>query len=175
MDDNFGHASPSQVPAAPGFPPPPPPSQGWPASQVPPPPPPPPAQWGAAPAPRMTPVQRRRVWDMVSLGFGAGSLWAGIAGLAASGLALLMIRAPIQSTHTGVQGTVDHAVGRFLLVLIGMMLAVTGIGAGGLGGVAGVVGLVTRRASIAALSILGVAAGVGGILLGIYALGQIGS
>jgi hypothetical protein len=123
----------------------------------------------------MTPVQRRRVWDMVSLGFGAGSLWAGIAGLGASGLALLLIRAPIQSTHTGTQGVVDHVVGRFLLVLMGMMLAVTGIGAGGLGGVAGVVGLVTRRASIAALGILGVAAGVGGILLGIYALGQIGS
>ncbi|HEX3606177.1 MAG TPA: hypothetical protein VH134_09660 [Candidatus Dormibacteraeota bacterium] len=177
MDENAGPVGPSQLPAPPAYPPPPAaPPQGWAASQAPPPPPPPPGwtgQWQAAPAAPLTRAQRGRVWDMVSLGAGAGSLWAGIGGLLLSGFGLLLIRAPITSTHNGTEAVVDHVVGHFILALFGMMFAVGGIGAGGIGGVAGVAGLVTRRASIAALALLGIASGIGAILLGIYSLGQI--
>jgi hypothetical protein len=66
-------------------------------------------------------------------------------------------------------------VGRFLLDLFAVMFAMGGLAGGAVGGIAGLVGLVTRRVSIAALSIAGLAIAAGGFGLGWYVLVQITS
>ena len=170
MDENAGPTGPYQLPVPPPAPPP----QGWSTVQAP-----PPQQWGgqwnAVPAPPMTRAQKRRMWDAVSMGFGGGAVYFGIGGLLCAGLALLLYRAPITSTHTGASAAVDHAVGRFILDLFAVMFAMGGVAGGAVGGLAGLVGLVTRRVSLAALSIAGLAIAAGGFALGWYVLVQITS
>lgn len=171
MDENAGPTGPSQLPVTPAFPPPP---TGWAATQ-----PPPPARWGgqwnAAPAPPVSSAQRRRVWDSISLGLGGGSLYFGLGGLFGAGLAWLLWKAPITSSHTGVGATVDHAVGRFILDLFAVGFAMMGLAGGAVGGIAGLAGLITRRVALAALNVAGIAVGVGGFAVSWYVLAQITS
>jgi len=158
---------------APAFPPPP---TGWSATQ--PPPPPPPGwsgQWNAVPAPPMTPAQRGKAWDTVSFGFGGGALYLGFGGLLCAGLAWLLWKAPITTTHTGFQGTVDRTVGGFVLDLCALGFAMGAIAGGAMGGIAGLLGLITRKVSLAALSIVGLAVAVSSFGLGWYILAGISS
>ena len=113
-------------------------------------------------------------WDKVTLGLGIGALYIGIGALLFSGLGLLLIKVPVTSVHSGLRGTVDRSVGKIVLDIIGMFLAVAGASTGGLGAVLGAIGLITRRVASALLSVLGVAACAGALALGIYALSSIG-
>ena len=113
-------------------------------------------------------------WDKVTMGLGIGALYIGIGALFFSGLALLLIKVPVTSVHSGLRGTVDRSVGKIVLDIIGMFLAVAGASTGGLGVVLAGLGLITRRAASAVLSVLGVATCAGALALGIYALSSIG-
>ena len=172
MDEQPGPAGP------PAFPPhqpasPPPPPTGWSATQ----PPPPPPRWGGGqwpPAP-LTAEQRKRTWDTVSFGLGGGALYLGIGGLVAAGIGWAMWKAPITSTHTGVQGTVDRTFGHIILDLFAIGFAMAAIGGGLFGGIAGLAGLITRKVSLAALSITGLAAAAMSFGLGWYIIVGISS
>ena len=113
-------------------------------------------------------------WDKVTMGLGIGALYIGIGALLMSGLGLLLIKVPVTSVHSGLRGTVDRSIGKIVLDIIGMFLAVAGASTGGLGAVLGGIGLFTRRAASAVLSVLGVATCAGALALGIYALSSIG-
>ena len=113
-------------------------------------------------------------WDKVTMGLGIGALYIGIGALLFSGLGLLLIKVPVTSVHSGLRGTVDRSIGRIVLDIIGMFLAVAGAGTGGLGALLGGLGLITRRAANAVLSALGVAVCAGALVLGIYAVSSIG-
>lgn len=138
---------------------------------------PPPPQWGGGqwpPAPR-TAEQRRRTWDTISFGLGGGALYLGVGGLVAAGIAWAMWKAPITSQHTGVQATVDRTFGHIVLDLFALMFAMVAIAGGLAGGIAGLAGLVTRKVSLAALSISGLAAAAASFGLGWYILAGISS
>jgi hypothetical protein len=173
VDENAGSAGPPQLPAGASWPPPPPPPppQGWSPLQAPP----PPAPWGQGWNPVAAPQSKRPLWDSISLGLGGGSLYLGFGALACAGLGLLLYKAPITSTHTGVNGAVDRAVGRFVLDLFALMFAFGGVAGGAVGGIAGLAGLITRRVTFAALSVLGVAVSVAGFAVGWYVLAGITS
>ena len=179
MDENAGPVGPSQLPPSPAYPPAPTaPPQGWSPAQVPPPPPPPPGwtgRWQAAPAPPLTRAQRGRVWDTVSLGAGAGALYFGFGGLLAAGLGWLLWKAPIATTQTGVDGAISRTVGHAVLDLFAIGLAMAAIAGGAVGGIAGLAGLITRRVTLAALSILGLAVAAASLGLGWYILASISS
>ena len=179
MDENAGPVGPSQIPAPPGYPPPPAaPPQGWAPGQAPPPPPPPPGwtgHWQAAPAAPLTRAQRGRAWNSVSLGLGGGAVYFGFGGLLAAGLAWIMWKAPIGTNEIGVQGTVDRTVGHFILDLFAVGFAMMAIAGGLVGGIAGVGGLITRKVTLAALSIAGVAVAGASLFLGWYILAGISS
>lgn len=169
--------TPAPPAGAPAFPPhqpayPPPPPSGWSAA-----PPPPPPQWGAAPWPPapITPEQRRRTWDTISFGLGGGSLYLGIGGLLAAGIAWAMWKAPITSQHTGFQGSVDRTFGHIILDLFALGFAMMAIAGGLVGGIAGLAGLITRKVSLASLSVTGVAAAAASFGLGWYVLAGISS
>lgn len=113
-------------------------------------------------------------WDKVSMGLGIGAVYIGIGALIFSGFGLLLIKVPVTSVHSGLRGTVDRSIGKIVLDIIGMFLAVAGASTGGLGALLGGVGLITRRAANALLSALGVAVCAGALVLGIYAVSSIG-
>ena len=140
-------------------------------SPPPPPPPPPPLAFAAQTAMAGT---RRSTWDKVTLGLGIGALYIGIGAILFSGLGLLLIKVQVTSVHGGLRGTVDRSIGKIVLDIIGMFLAVAGASTGGLGAVLGGVGLITRRAASAIVSVLGVAVCAGALALGIYGLSSIG-
>ena len=157
-----------QAPEIPGVPswPAPPPSQSFP------PPPPPPVYAFDTRTARTG--SRMGTWDKVTMGLGIGAVYIGIGALLLSGFGLLLIKVPVTSVHGGLRGTVDRSIGKIVLDIIGMFLAVAGASTGGLGAVLGGLGLITRRAANALLSILGVAVCAGALALGIYALSSIG-
>lgn len=167
MDSNPGPLGPTQHPVTPPAP------QGWSVNQPPPPPQWGTGQWNSIPVP-MTPERRRRIWDTVSLGFSGGSLYAGIGGLLGGAIALGFYHIPVTVHSTGVQGSVDHALGRFFVDLLAVMFALMGLAGGGTAVLAGLVGLITRKARIAALAIAGIAVGAGGFALSLFVLDQVG-
>lgn len=177
MDEPPGPAGRPAYPPPPASPPPPayppPPPTGWSATQ----PPPPPPNWGVAPWPPapLTAEQRKRTWDTVSFGLGGGALYFGIGGLLAAGLAWALWKAPIASTQQGLNGTVNRTVGHVVLDLFAIGFAMAAIGGGLFGGIAGLAGLITRKASLAALSITGLAAAAMSFGLGWYIIVAISS
>lgn len=172
MDDNPAPAGPPAFPPPPPYAPyPPPPPSGWSATQ-----PPPPPQWGGQwPPPPISPEQRRRTWDTVSFGLGGGALYLGMGGLLAAGIAWALWKAPISSTETGVQGTVDRTVGHIVLDLFAIGFAMMAIAGGLVGGISGLAGLITRKVTLAALSITGIAVAAASFGLGWYILAGISS
>jgi len=124
----------------------------------------------------VAPTQSKRpLWDSISLGLGGGALYFGLGGLLCAGLGMLLYKAPIASTQTGVNGTISRAIGHFILDLLALGFAMCGVAGGAVGGIAGVAGLIARRAAFALLSVVGVAVSIGSLAAGWWLLVQISS